>query len=97
MYTVYILYSPKTNSFYKGQTSNLAIRLKQHNSRNEKSTKSGVKWMLLWSTAKESRSDAIRLELKLKNLGRKRTVDFMLKYARDIAGHDEALLLQGLS
>ena len=73
------------------------IRLRQHNTEKEKSTKLGAPWMLLWSTTKESRSDAIKLELKLKNLTRKRTIDFMIKYKKDIKGPDEALLLQSLS
>ena len=97
MYSVYILYSPKLDSFYRGQTSNLEIRVRQHNLRQEKSTRTGAPWTLLWSTSKGTRSDAIMLELKLKNLSRKRIIDFMSKYSEDIKGHDEVLRLQDLS
>ena len=38
MYTVYILYSPSLNQFYKGQTSNIDNRLIRHNSGYEKFT-----------------------------------------------------------
>ena len=97
MYKAYILYSPKLNSFYKGQTSNLENRIRRHNNKLEKSTKAGAPWLLLWSTEKKSRSEAVQLELKLKNLDRQRLIQFMLRYSNDIAGHDEALLLQRMS
>ena len=97
MYTVYILYSQSLDVFYKGQTSNLMARVQRHNKKSEKSTKLGVPWNLIWSTSKVSRSEAIKLERKLKNLSRRRTLDFMLKFYDDIQGHDEALLIQRLS
>ena len=46
----------------------------------EPSTKTGKPWTLLWQTPKSSRSDAYRLETKLKNLSQGRILQFMLKY-----------------
>ena len=97
MHKVYILYSQKQDTFYKGQTANLAARIQRHNSSLEKSTKSGAPWILLWATSKISRSEATRLETKLKNLNRKRLLLFMLKFENDIEGPDEALIIQRLS
>ncbi|MEQ8474717.1 GIY-YIG nuclease family protein [Fulvivirga sp.] len=84
MYFVYILYSPKLRKFYKGQTSNLESRLERHNSGYEKYTSNGVPWLLLWSTVKETRSQATILESKLKNLYKERLIKFMIKYEKEI-------------
>ena len=97
MYYVYILYSHKSDSFYKGQSVNLESRLQRHNNKKEKSTQSGVPWILVWTTSKETRSSAMMLESKIKNLNRQRTIQFMLKYADDITGQDELLIIQQLS
>ena len=46
---------------------------------------------------KNSRSEAYKLEIKLKNLSRKRTIEFIIKYKEDIAGTDELLFIKQLS
>ena len=94
---VYILYSESLDLFYKGQTNDLSDRVNRHNLRQEKATQNGVPWKLVWSAEKPSRSEAVVLELKLKNLSRKRLVKFMLKYPDNIAGPDEFLLMEKLS
>lgn len=81
-YTVYILFSPSTDSYYKGQTSNIDDRLKRHNSGYEKATLAGIPWTLVWSTTKQSRSEAVILEKKLKNLSRKELKKFDLTSIR---------------
>jgi putative endonuclease len=96
-YKVYILYSHKSDFFYKGQTSNLTYRLKRHNSGLEKFTKAGIPWILIWSTEKPTRGEAIVLERKLKNLSRMRTNEFILKYSDGISSPDELLLIKQLS
>lgn len=97
MFYTYILYSKTTKSFYKGSTNNLIERLKRHNNAYEKATKSGVPWILVWSTIKHSRSEAQILEFKLKNLSIKRTCEFILKYKDGVGGTDELLLIEQLS
>jgi putative endonuclease len=88
MYTVYILYSESQDTFYKGQTRELSARIKRHNHRQEKATKSGVPWKVVWSTNKSSRSEALALEKKLKNLSRDKTIEFMNKYSKGVVGPD---------
>ena len=88
-YFVYILYSESLDEFYKGQTSDLSDRIKRHNSAQEKATKNGVPWKLIWSVEKDSRSDALLLERKLKNLSRKRTLDFISRHKVRGAGPDD--------
>ena len=87
-YVVYILYSDSTNVFYKGQTSDMNARLMRHNNGLEKSTKSGSPWILIWVTEKKSRSEAMGLERKLKNLSREKLIEFINKYNDGIAGPD---------
>ncbi len=94
---VYILYSPSIDSFYKGQTSNVSKRLIRHNGGIEKFTKAGKPWILIWSTEKSIRGDALILERKLKNLSRKRTIEFILKYSEGISSPDELFLIKQLS
>jgi putative endonuclease len=82
-YFVYILYSKTTDTFYRGQTKNLPDRIRRHNSKLEKATKHGTPWILVWNTLKENRAMALSLERKLKNLSRKRIIDFIIKYNND--------------
>ena len=80
MYTVYILHSEKLDCYYVGQTRNFPNRLKRHNSGYEKYTKRGLPWVSVWSTDKATRSEAVILEKKLKNLNRRRLEQFIQKY-----------------
>ena len=97
MFCTYILYSKKLNSFYKGETGNIVDRLQRHNKGYEKATQSGVPWILVWKCEKITKSEAKILELKLKNLSVKRTIDFILKYKQYVPSSDELLLIQKLS
>jgi putative endonuclease len=54
----------------------------------EKATCFGAPWILIWSTCKKSRAEAVILEQKLKNLSKKRLIDFMAKYPEGVAGPD---------
>ncbi|HEV8513444.1 MAG TPA: GIY-YIG nuclease family protein [Cyclobacteriaceae bacterium] len=75
---VYILQSEKDQSFYIGQTNDLLERLRRHNHGLEKYTSKKVPWKLFWKTEVPSRSDAMRLEKRLKNLkSTKRMMEFI--------------------
>jgi putative endonuclease len=80
MYFTYVLYSPKYNRFYIGQTANINNRLHYHNSGLVKSTKPYVSWDLVGFIEKPTRSDAAILERKLKNLNSTDLKKFVLKY-----------------
>jgi putative endonuclease len=67
-YYVYILQSEKSGIYYKGQTNNISDRLKNHNSGYVKSTRAYRPWKLVFYTNVETRSGAVKLERKLKNL-----------------------------
>ena len=67
--------------------------MNRHNSGYEKATKPGKPWILVWSSEKPSREEAIHLEIKLKDLGRDKLIEFLLKYKDNIAGPDALNLL----
>ena len=96
-YFTYILYSKSLDKFYKGSTHDISDRLSRHNGGREKATKSGVPWILIWKTEKSTRSEAQKLEFKLKNLSRARLCSFILKYSDGVAGPDELLFVEQLS
>ena len=77
----YILQSEKDDSFYIGQTNNLNDRLKRHNSGAEKYTRRKTPWKLYWHAEVTSRSEAMALEKRLKNLkSTKRMTEFIEAY-----------------
>ncbi|MCA6389721.1 MAG: GIY-YIG nuclease family protein [Cytophagales bacterium] len=77
---VYILQSQVNNSFYKGSTDDLVRRLREHNEGKSAFTKKYAPWNLVWYTLKDGRAEAVRLEIKLKNLSIERLIEFMKKY-----------------
>jgi len=83
MYIVYILYSESHNRFYIGQTDDFKIRLTRHNAGMEKSTKPYIPWTEVCALQKPTRSEAVKLERKLKNLNTEDLLKFIAKYAAD--------------
>ncbi len=79
-YYVYINYSEKFDKYYIGQTENFESRILLHNSGLVKSTSPYVPWINVLLIEKTSRSEAMTLEKKLKNLNRVRLVAFIEKY-----------------
>jgi putative endonuclease len=80
IYWVYILQSQLNDSFYKGHTDELLRRIEEHNSGKVTYTRKFIPWDLVWYTSIPSKTEAYELELKLKNLSNKRTIDFIKKY-----------------
>jgi putative endonuclease len=68
MFFVYILEATVTKKYYIGQTGNLEARIKQHNKGKNLYTKAYIPWQLKWWKELESRSEAFKLERKLKGL-----------------------------
>jgi putative endonuclease len=83
MFYVYILQSEITKQYYKGQADDLHRRIKEHNNREEKSTAPFCPWVLVWHTTVETRSQAVVLERKLKNMtSREKTIDFINRHSK---------------
>ena len=68
----YILFSKSAGKFYTGSCDDVQKRFERHNSALVPSTKYGVPWKLQWYQQCESRSDARRLEQRIKKRGAKR-------------------------
>jgi len=80
VYYVYILKSEQFDKYYIGQTNNIDNRLHRHNAGMETFTSMYCPWILVGYITKETRSEAMALEIKLKNLNRERLISFIKKY-----------------
>jgi putative endonuclease len=75
MAVVYILYSGKLDKFYIGQTTDLNLRLSQHNDPNSSySTKGGQPWEIFLTIPCKSVSHAMKLEKHIKNMKSKKFI-----------------------
>jgi putative endonuclease len=72
---VYILHSESLSKHYVGHAVDLDMRLRQHNSGTSGYTKTGVPWKLVWSITCSNRSEAMKLERKIKKRGAKRFLE----------------------
>ena len=66
-YHTYILESETKAILYIGQSADVEKRLIRHNTGRSRFTKGKGPWRLLYSVSFETRSEAIRLENKLKS------------------------------
>ncbi|MBI0401353.1 GIY-YIG nuclease family protein [Cyclobacterium marinum] len=74
-YAVYILYSVSLNRYYVGQSKNHIERLERHQSGRNKSTKAGKPWEIVHVEFFNNRSDAVRKERQIKNIGSRRYLE----------------------
>jgi putative endonuclease len=72
----------------------LIRRFAEHNDGKEESTRRYLPWDLVWYATKPTRSEAVVLEMKLKNLSVKRLIEFIEKYPVPVGGPDVAPLRQ---
>jgi putative endonuclease len=75
MFVTYILYSPKVNKFYTGQTDDMNRRLEEHNRGKTPFMANGIPWKLIFSKQFDSRADAMKLERFIKRRGAARFLD----------------------
>ena len=79
-YIVYIIKSQKDGRFYFGQTNNLQRRLEDHNTGKSSYPKKYLLWDIYTFKEFDSRSEAYKVEKKLKNLkSQKKVIDFIKK------------------
>ncbi len=82
---VYIIYSSSHNIFYIGQTNDLDDRVIGHNSNRSKFTKGKGPWELFSSIKLSSRSEALKLERKLKNMkNSKKVIEYLNELVQSI-------------
>jgi len=74
MYIVYILYSTRINRYYVGSTNNIIDRIRRHNTGQGNFTKLGIPWIPVLVKEMKSRSQAVRLEVRIKKRGARRFI-----------------------
>src|SRR5690606_8809812 len=94
MYWVYILYSEKGQRYYIGQTQDVAERLECHNCGYEKSTSPYRPYKLVCKIEKPTRSEAMQLEKKLKNLNTEDLQKFIQKYGGGVRSSQQLLFVE---
>ncbi|PIR88042.1 MAG: endonuclease [Candidatus Harrisonbacteria bacterium CG10_big_fil_rev_8_21_14_0_10_45_28] len=67
MYDVYILKSEKNGKFYIGYSENITKRLRQHNRGENKSTKSGIPWKIIYIEQCENKRSSWLRERQIKS------------------------------
>jgi putative endonuclease len=82
VYTLYILYSEKTQKFYTGHTNDFERRIIEHNSGQNKSTKSGSPWEIVYRKEYETKSEAARIESKIKKMKSKDYIILFIKNSK---------------
>ena len=75
MHFVYIIYSNDLNKFYVGETSDIEVRIERHGKDKSKFTGKAKDWKLIWSVKLINRTEALKLEKKIKNRGIKRFLE----------------------
>jgi len=66
MFIVYILYSVSADKYYTGCCNDLSIRIKQHNSGRNISTKNGLPWIIKYTELFETKAETLRRKTKSK-------------------------------
>ena len=78
-YYVYILYSPKLNRYYIGQTQDIKERLRQHHFSKDHFTGKSDDWELKYTEEYSSRSDAIVRENSIKAKKSRKYIEFLIQ------------------
>ncbi len=71
-YQVYILRSLKNGRHYTGISTDLERRLQEHNNGKTKSTRPHIPYERIWESKPMSKSDALKLEIKIKKRNAKK-------------------------
>jgi putative endonuclease len=81
MHFLYIIYSPKTDKFYVGETTNVEQRLALHNQHSFKKafTTSAKNWVIKLSFECKSREEALDLERFIKRMKSKVFIQKIIK------------------
>ena len=80
MYSIYILFSLKTNKYYVGSTDDLHGRLKPHNTGSTPSTKSGAPdWEIRYTETVPDRTAALKRELEIKKKKSRNYIEWLIQ------------------
>ena len=77
----YILYSEKLDRHYIGSCQDMEVRLVQHNTGRNKSTKPSAPWVLKHTETIEARSAATQRETQIKNKKSRKYIEWLINSA----------------
>jgi putative endonuclease len=77
-YTTYILYSSKLDKYYTGSCENITIRINQHNTGQNESTKPGVPWEIKYTEEYSTRSEAQSREMEIKKKKSRKYIEWLI-------------------
>ena len=80
-YHVYILYSVKLDKYYTGSCENVGIRIQQHNTGRNKSTKAGIPWIIKCIEEYNTRTEAVQRESEIKNKKSRKYIEWLISSA----------------
>ena len=77
MFFVYIIYSTSLRKNYVGHTDNFERRFVEHNTGQTIFSAKGKPWTFIYKIEKSTRSEAMKLELRIKKRGIRRYLNDM--------------------
>ncbi|MBF9252044.1 GIY-YIG nuclease family protein [Pontibacter sp. 172403-2] len=80
-YYTYILYSEKLDRYYIGSCEDMEVRIMQHNSGRNKSTKGGIPWQIKHTETFETRLTAISREIGIKKKKSRKYIEWLISSA----------------
>ena len=78
MFFVYIIYSAKLDRYYVGYTSDIQIRISQHNSGLSSYTSTATDWKVLYTEQYLSRDEAHKRELSIKRKKSRKYIEWLI-------------------
>ena len=80
-FSVYIIYSASLDKYYTGSCHNFGIRLLQHNSGKNKSTKGGMPWELKYKEKFATNQEARNRESAIKKMKSRKYIEQLISSA----------------
>ena len=77
-FSVYIIYSASLDKYYTGSCHNFGIRLLQHNSGRNKSTKGGMPWVLKYEEKYKTNQEARKREAVIKKMKSRKYIEQLI-------------------
>ncbi len=77
-YYMYILYSRKLDKYYTGYCEDLDVRLLQHNTGRNTSTKPGMPWQIVYKEIHETRQAAVAREKEIKSKKSRKYIKWLI-------------------
>ncbi len=77
-FSVYILYSKSKDKYYIGSCSDISVRLNQHNTARNISTKFGIPWILLYTEEAYTQQEARKRESEIKKKKSRNYIEWLV-------------------